>query len=1350
MVGVQHAQTTAMNDASSPNYDYNANATDAFIRPAQAYQEKPPHSPTYGQVRPSRAWQPLWLHIGILLALMAGFLLMLVTTIVLFVLSQRWNGLVRQDESWHYAWTYGPTAVFILATAFWFMVDTTTKTLAPWAALRSDQPSPAKQTVTLDYLSPLMPVAWWRAIQNRHWAVVLTITGYALLNLGTVFSSGLMVLRPTSVTRDVSNLISSLKLSAEDFFFSETVQPVTAAPAVNFYGVRLLGLERPEGTTDELVVTPIAKSDATNSTNGVNYTAVVPGFLSTFECEEYPLNDWKAEYLPWLGVNDRYYTANISLPDCQIGRIILGKIESTWGMGVRGSTNKTEAFVGRNGEYTCNLGRPYNGYNDSVFINSTADHRRVITVTRFEIAKMEPPQNVTLDRVVALVCKQSYRINRYRVSYESRSGLSPIMTGTDLVEETDDMLQGYAPADASVLTDQAINRLELGSGGDDYVFTPVPPMFRFMSELAGNVSIGTFMDPGLLSRYSGEVIKGVSTFLTHEYLMLPNSTSIDGQITDTEERLWVQALSTGVICAVLVLLIAFTVIHIFIRPNNVVPHDPNNLLNIASMLHTSPGLRKMFRVVGHYNDKELMHRMEGHRFQSRLINGALDGHTALAIDCATGNVGTTEPVSSQNSPQSMKWWYPQAARIWFAVLAVILPLGMIVTLEVIQNVSDKDQGFVALGQRSAGFQVDAELVSRYLPVILALIVVAMYSSLAFAATTIARFLPMRQTLGEKSATATASRTVCFSAAGKSLPVALYRSIAEKHFGLGAIIAATVVARFLTILAAGLYKTVDLPQTKSTSLQQQDTFDLRAGRDLASDDRQAASLTNLIEFSGLDFPQWTYENLVFHSMKAPNLDMGHNQVDGQATVKATVPAFRATLDCMALRADSRELSVVDDGLLNKMMTLTGIVEPYSSQAGFALVMVNGTLPWSLCDRRPADLPSNVTTSEWYQYFKVPIQISGLHAGMATQLDWLDTNVQGDGAVPAAYLQGGAYTQTEQLGCPSLAITLGSLTVTNGTSGLSIDSDLGTLLCYQQVEEVVSVSTEFNIPSFNISSVAAPQPDETTVRLLPNPGLDETSTRFEFPLNSAFTALDGELGEKNNSLAKTIPSYNDIDQFLRLIISRNAKNGRTETEVLQNLSGEANVDALRDAIQPFYSRYMAQAISQNMRVTTATNSVTSSAQSSTIEATATLPGARRRVTQQRGPKLALQIMLACMVVAAIITRVSMRGMTHALPHNPLSILGAGTLLADGGWIDELVQEESRRASMHSGLSGGDGREGGVGKSMRAGVVKVGQEDRRNGKQFDTLLADRVFGLGWWEGDPGRGGAPWFGIQSWRTGR
>ena len=55
-------------------------------------------------------------------------------------------------------------------------------------------PTPASQSILLDYIAPSLPSGLWQALKNRHWAVVASIMSYLMLHLCVSFKAKLMFL----------------------------------------------------------------------------------------------------------------------------------------------------------------------------------------------------------------------------------------------------------------------------------------------------------------------------------------------------------------------------------------------------------------------------------------------------------------------------------------------------------------------------------------------------------------------------------------------------------------------------------------------------------------------------------------------------------------------------------------------------------------------------------------------------------------------------------------------------------------------------------------------------------------------------------------------------------------------------------------------------------------------------------------------------------------------------------------------------------------------------------------------------------------------------------------------------
>lgn len=141
-------------------------------------------------------WIPLSLRLPFLA--LFGFILLcfLASLLIIRYYADLHNGFKLITTN-HYTWTYGPTAIFIIITSFWRLIDYHCKALLPWSELAKG-PVGADRSLLLDHLSPFLLITMSRATVKGHFVVILTILGFLLLKLVTVASTGLLI--PTSVT----------------------------------------------------------------------------------------------------------------------------------------------------------------------------------------------------------------------------------------------------------------------------------------------------------------------------------------------------------------------------------------------------------------------------------------------------------------------------------------------------------------------------------------------------------------------------------------------------------------------------------------------------------------------------------------------------------------------------------------------------------------------------------------------------------------------------------------------------------------------------------------------------------------------------------------------------------------------------------------------------------------------------------------------------------------------------------------------------------------------------------------------------------------------------------------------
>ena len=212
---------------------------------------------------------------------MAVFALVL---ILLWVFSNRSHGFALLTNN-HYAWTYGPTAVLVIVIGIWRQIDFWCKSLEPWRQLRKGSTS-AKASILLDYVSPILLTSLIRAVRLKHWTVVATTTGFILLKLITVASTGLLVPVATQMPFQNVSLVALSTFNATGYDVESVDSMKESLFDYQAYALIAEGLPYLEGTNENVGYQRFASppNSILNQTNAL-LKAEVNAFYPWFECE---------------------------------------------------------------------------------------------------------------------------------------------------------------------------------------------------------------------------------------------------------------------------------------------------------------------------------------------------------------------------------------------------------------------------------------------------------------------------------------------------------------------------------------------------------------------------------------------------------------------------------------------------------------------------------------------------------------------------------------------------------------------------------------------------------------------------------------------------------------------------------------------------------------------------------------------------------------------------------------------------------------------------------------------------------------------------------------------------------
>ena len=227
----------------------------------------------------------------------------------------------------------------------------------------------------------------------------------------------------------------------------------------------------------------------------------------------------------------------------------------------------------------------------------------------------------------------------------------------------------------------------------------------------------------------------------------------------------------------------------------------------------------------------------------------------------------------------------------------------------------------------------------------------------------------------------------------------------------------------------------------------------------------------------------------------------------------------------------------------------------------------------------------------------------------------------------------------------------------------------MYCYQRLEQVMTNIT-FSYPDFTINGTIPPKPLESTAHDLRN-ATTTSHNWFDVSLNTFIRSL--------RDLGTGVTGRNWINPFIQALVW--GKDGIPIDELYNN----GNMSTLAAAANRLYARYIVQAISANMRTTVPQTGETLPVYTATI----TQPS--QRLQQNRSPKIALQVMLAFMALCAV-GAYAIADMKRVLPHNPCSIAGTASLLADSEmcWTNSIIPEgsewKSNKQLRQEGVFGG----------------------------------------------------------------
>ncbi|KAK2764457.1 hypothetical protein FQN54_009152 [Arachnomyces sp. PD_36] len=804
-----------------------------------------------------RGWQPFCLQ-KLPLAGFAALLLALVAALqVMDSYAESHQGLATANQSFHYLWTYGPTA---------------------------------------DYVSPILPVAFYQACRNRHFQVVSTSLGSVILKLLIVASSGLLALKTVDVTNIPTSLMASTTFDGTGYN-SSIVNP---HPTWVVYG---LAQELLSSTQDMMDGYLMQSFNATSSIpTGAVLSGEVDAFTSELNCEPASMTKLKDHDPADTRFGYECQNIRIASDSCVI-------------------------------DISC-LGDDYSASADARLINCEnrtdipptdlllwSTYRKIGTKDDFEVGG-------PLVEFSGLICKPVYSISRaiQSINYipTTNPGAGAASVSLSPTAQTRE-IQGVSAMD---LLRGILNDVENSTGGGG--FTSVLPMkgewqvlaksdylrihnFIGLTALHNNVTVLALSEDHELFHSS---VKRTYNTLAREVakyqLMSTTADEFQGSYSYKADRLFTQELSLRLMQSGLGVVALLTIYLLFAQPSKaVVSCSPASVGALAAILSRSHGVTESLVGTGHISSRNLEHLLAEDHYKTVVQSDGL--YPVFAIEKVAGRSDIYIDKRAPNPAEegSKSWWQPMPFLVWFLALLVLGPAILIAVLEITYRVALSKDGF---GNVDVGQNEFVGYVWTYLPTLLLVTLATMFDSLNFQAQASQPYRALHEG-------ASVEKALLSNLLKRISILDLWDAIKFREVALFFAAISVMIAPFLTIIASGLFVPERVDTVNSITVNRIDKW-----RDEPDFDPHFENLrltTNMVLSGNLTYPNWTYEDLVLAKVEMPKweaTDVDALDFRNATSLNVQIPALRMQPNCSVVppymyrtEFDGDEYYVRSDGL-----------------------------------------------------------------------------------------------------------------------------------------------------------------------------------------------------------------------------------------------------------------------------------------------------------------------------------------------------------------------------------------------------------------------------------------------------
>ncbi|KAK5097295.1 hypothetical protein LTR70_003697 [Exophiala xenobiotica] len=1072
---------------------------------------------------------------------------------------------------------------------------------AAWIELSKGQ-APCSRSVLLDYISTFQLLSFYRSIKNGHVAVALVVLGFVFLKVATIASIGLFVLRPRIATQSQlltlgDNFDGSQYNSSDLSFYLRDQSPVFTA-----YGVTAAQLERPFGTSPHSAYATfeLREVDSTGDTN-TTFAATVDAVFPDITCQPVEAS---VELLPLnltVRIANPQHQIRLSAPNCD---------------------NNPGPIVALNpAKYLCPSrqlsGTIYqiNCQNDN---GTESDNWRLITMTDVRYQQSVNESEPVGDSI-------SYSTGKLNVM--GRTAVYPSGLAFARVTDSDNgQLNNFGQSNFSKMLNRATaaaSTIFQISDDDAYADEVPETVLKIMASQANN-SYAALFDNKMLIAAAETALTNIAVEAISRYLRPTSSTEAMVTMSVSRESVYITEVSAWLMFGAFVSVTLISLV-LIIQAGSTSSVRANTLLDMSGIYQKSTSLHRLFVDTRRHKEDQISKHLATYWFCAPFDHA--DHSFSIAAVPSKDDLNDAEQLEDH---EGEIWWKQITLSYWFLGLTFVYGAALIITLEILQRLSNSRGGIGAIATSGDLLKTS---ITHYLPALAMIILAAMFNCLDFNVLLLYPYHQLRKGVSHVS--------LGLRPPIQQLPlVSFSKALWRFDCPIVGSSAAAFIGALLTIVVSGLYSIERFSTPMGIKV---DAIDVVTGAWTTSvyDDGGAAILTSLTENSNLSYPLGTYEEFAIPLFRFP--DLGKVQPSpAEVTVSVTSMAYRSNLMCEMAASGAYNITIQDTNSEH----IATIGSTYSLPPNCLRGGSGGNSP-ELSFKHEFRFPINDTVS-------YVAKLLDLHVGPYR-----------DGGFAAS--EGEIFpgnNPDNPAGCPSIAMIYGLLNEDDLTRSIPEGQNIAVQVCYQELDRM-EVNVTLETTDMHISTSKPPVITKADSEKLSVAGTNETAFQFRIQAH-----LDNALSFFNNpeNPFASVAGVKIVDRFFQgLFFGRNSIPLKT-----MELVNQSDHELMQASILGLYRRYMAQVITAKMRTDITQLTDTQLQEHSgelSFEGVITTGISENRIVQHNIPKLVLQAMIAFMLAGGILA-ISTMQLIDILPAsaNPCTIWGQLSLWAGSRWCEE----------------------------------------------------------------------------------